>query len=132
MAGSLDVVAHEIDHGFTSFHSNLTYSGMSGGMNESFSDIAGTTAKFFYAPATASFNLGGDIFIQPNTFIRWMCKPSTVVNWRSSKGKCSAAGVAPDHHRKAHCHRYRGQAVWFWRSAPCPATAPVCAYASGS
>ncbi|MGZ3441261.1 MAG: M4 family metallopeptidase, partial [Polyangia bacterium] len=77
MAGSLDVVAHEIDHGFTSFHSNLTYSGMSGGMNESFSDIAGTTAKFFYAPTTASFNLGGDIFIAPNTYIRWMCKPST-------------------------------------------------------
>jgi len=40
LSGAIDVVAHEIDHGFTSFHSNLTYSGMSGGMNESFSDIA--------------------------------------------------------------------------------------------
>ena len=77
MAGSLDVVAHEIDHGFTSFHSNLDYQAQSGGMNESFSDIAGTTAKFYYEAKTASFNLGGDIFLQPNTYIRWMCKPST-------------------------------------------------------
>ena len=77
MAGSLDVVAHEIDHGFTSFHSNLTYSGMSGGMNESFSDIAGTTAKFYHAPTTATFNLGGDIFLTAGQYIRWMCKPST-------------------------------------------------------
>src|SRR5262249_6974929 len=77
MAGSLDVVAHEIDHGFTSFHSNLTYSGMSGCMNESFSDIAGTAAKYYYAPSTASFNLGGDIFMTAGQYIRWMCKPST-------------------------------------------------------
>ena len=76
MSGSLDVVAHEIDHGFTSNHSNLSYSGMSGGMNESFSDVAGTTAKFYFDPTHADFNLGGDIFIQPNQYIRWMCKPS--------------------------------------------------------
>ena len=77
MAGSLNVVAHEIDHGFTSFHSNLTYFGMLGGINESFSDIAGTTAKFYYAPSTATFDLGGDIFLAANEYIRWMCKPST-------------------------------------------------------
>lgn len=76
MSGSLDVVAHEMDHGFTSNHSNLTYSGMSGGMNESFSDVAGTSAKFYFDPTHADFNLGGDIFIQPNQYIRWMCKPS--------------------------------------------------------
>jgi vibriolysin len=77
MSGSLDVVAHEIDHGFTSNHSNLTYQAQSGGMNESFSDIAGTSAKYYFDSKSASFNLGGDIFIQPNTYIRWMCKPST-------------------------------------------------------
>ena len=74
--GALDVIAHEMDHGFTSFHSNLTYSGQSGGMNESFSDIAGTTAKFYYDAKTADFNLGGDIFKQSGQYIRWMCKPS--------------------------------------------------------
>ncbi|MDB4965591.1 MAG: bacillolysin [Myxococcales bacterium] len=76
MSGSLDVVAHEIDHGFTEKHANLTYSGQSGGMNESFSDIAGTSAKFFFDATTASFDLGGDIFVQANQYIRYMCKPS--------------------------------------------------------
>ena len=45
-------------------------------MNESFSDIAGTTAKFYYDAKSADFNLGGDIFVKPNTYIRWMCTPS--------------------------------------------------------
>jgi hypothetical protein len=48
----------------------------SGGMNESFSDIAGTSAKFYFDPKNADFNLGGDIFIQPGQYIRWMCTPS--------------------------------------------------------
>ena len=74
--GALDVIAHEIDHGFTQYHANLQYSGQSGGMNESFSDIAGTTAKFYYDAKSADFNLGGDIFVKANTYIRYMCKPS--------------------------------------------------------
>ncbi len=74
--GALDVIAHEIDHGFTQYHSNLTYSAQSGGMNESFSDIAGTTAKFYFDPTHADFNLGGDIFQKANTYIRYMCTPS--------------------------------------------------------
>jgi pseudolysin/vibriolysin len=74
--GALDVIAHEIDHGFTQYHANLSYTGQSGGMNESFSDIAGTSAKFYYDAKSADFNLGGDIFRQANTYIRYMCKPS--------------------------------------------------------
>ena len=45
-------------------------------MNESFSDIAGTTAKFYFDAKSADFNLGGDIFQKANTYIRYMCKPS--------------------------------------------------------
>jgi len=75
LSGSVDVVAHEIDHGFTSFHSNLTYSGMSGGMNESFSDIAGKTAEWYYVPADANFDLGGNIFKQAGQALRYMCDP---------------------------------------------------------
>jgi pseudolysin/vibriolysin len=79
MSGSLDVVAHEIDHGFTSNHSNLDYTGMSGGMNESFSDIAGTSAKFYFNAATATFDLGGDIIIPGSSLgaaLRYMCNPT--------------------------------------------------------
>jgi Zn-dependent metalloprotease len=75
LSGALDVVAHEIDHGFTAKHSNLTYYGQSGGMNESFSDIAGTAAKFFGDPSRATFDLGGDIFKNPTGALRYMCDP---------------------------------------------------------
>ena len=38
---SIDVVAHEVAHGFTTYTSGLVYSSQSGGMNEAFSDMAG-------------------------------------------------------------------------------------------
>ncbi len=45
---SLDVLAHEVSHGFTEQNSGLIYSDTpSGGINESFSDIAGEAAKFY-------------------------------------------------------------------------------------
>jgi pseudolysin/vibriolysin len=75
LSGGLDVCAHEIDHGFTSKHSNLTYSGQSGGNNESFSDIAGKTAEWYYKP-TPNWDLGGDVFKQPNAALRYMCDPT--------------------------------------------------------
>ncbi|MDE1461945.1 M4 family metallopeptidase [Spartinivicinus poritis] len=43
----LDVVSHEVSHGFTQFNSNLVYRNQSGGMNEAFSDMAGEAAEFF-------------------------------------------------------------------------------------
>ena len=74
LSGSVDVVAHEINHGFTSFHSNLNYSGMSGGLNESFSDIAGTLAEFYIDGDAADFQLGEDIF-KGDGALRYMCDP---------------------------------------------------------
>jgi len=44
---SLDIVAHEVSHGFTDQNSDLIYNGQSGGINESFSDMAGETAELF-------------------------------------------------------------------------------------
>jgi pseudolysin/vibriolysin len=74
LSGALDVVSHEIHHGFTSKHSNLAYSGEPGGLNESFSDIAGKTAEFFYKD-NPTWDLGGDIF-RSNGALRYMCTPS--------------------------------------------------------
>lgn len=45
------VVAHEIAHGFTSQHSKLPYEGMTGGMNESYSDITGASLKYYLSGA---------------------------------------------------------------------------------
>jgi len=75
LSGALDVVAHEINHGFTEKHSNLDYKSMSGGLNESFSDIAGTIAEF-YSPQSgvADFDLGEDITMWDGA-LRYMCDP---------------------------------------------------------
>lgn len=44
---SIDVMGHEVSHAVTERYSKLIYAGQSGGINESFSDIAGETAKYF-------------------------------------------------------------------------------------
>jgi Zn-dependent metalloprotease len=75
LSGDIDVVSHEINHGFTSFHSDLIYARESGGLNESFSDIAGTVAEFFAEGETADFDLGRDIF-KGDAALRFMCDPT--------------------------------------------------------
>ena len=75
LSGDIDVVSHEINHGFTTFHSDLIYQSQSGGMNESFSDIAGTIAEFFDEGDSADFDLGTDIF-RGDTALRFMCDPT--------------------------------------------------------
>jgi pseudolysin/vibriolysin len=75
LSGSLDVVAHEIHHGYTTKHSNLAYAGEPGGLNEGFSDIAGKTAEWMYA-AAPTFDLGANIFKQDGAALRYMCNPT--------------------------------------------------------
>ena len=47
-AGALDIVAHELTHGLTDYSSDLIYRNESGALNESFSDMVGTSVEFFY------------------------------------------------------------------------------------
>ncbi|MDX1900615.1 MAG: M4 family metallopeptidase [Gammaproteobacteria bacterium] len=44
---SLTIGAHEVSHGFTEQHSRLLYADQSGGLNESFSDMAGAAAEYY-------------------------------------------------------------------------------------
>ncbi|HEV7502353.1 MAG TPA: M4 family metallopeptidase [Vicinamibacteria bacterium] len=65
-SAALDVVAHELTHGVTQFTSRLRGVGESGALNESFSDMMGTSAEFFFQPAgsgplKADYQLGEDI-----------------------------------------------------------------------
>ena len=53
---ALDVVGHELSHAVTSYHSNLTYYGESGALNESFSDIMGTAVEWLFQPAGQGYN----------------------------------------------------------------------------
>lgn len=70
---SLDVMAHEVSHGFTQQNSNLTYSGKSGGLNESYSDMSGEAAEF-YMNGSNDFLVGEQIF-KGNGALRYMNNP---------------------------------------------------------
>nr|CCO25563.1 Neutral protease [uncultured bacterium] len=70
---SLDVTAHEVSHGFTEQNSGLVYSGMSGGMNEAFSDMAGEAAEYF-SRGTNDFLVGAEIF-KSSGALRYMANP---------------------------------------------------------
>jgi pseudolysin len=71
---SLGVGAHEISHGFTSQHSNLTYTQQSGGMNESFSDMAAQAAEF-YSTGQNSWAIGPEI-VKGKGALRYMDDPT--------------------------------------------------------
>ena len=80
LAGSLDVVAHELSHGVTEYTSNLIYRNESGALNESFSDIMGTSVEFFFQPAgsgalRADYLMGEDV-IRPGG-LRSMSDPGS-------------------------------------------------------
>jgi thermolysin len=70
LAGSLDIVAHELTHGVTSASSNLLPTNEPGALNEAFSDIMGTSAEFFFQPVgagigQADYLIGEDSFRAP-------------------------------------------------------------------
>lgn len=44
---NMNVVSHEVSHGFTEQDSGLIYSNQSGGINDVFSDISGEAAEYY-------------------------------------------------------------------------------------
>jgi Zn-dependent metalloprotease len=82
--GSIDVIGHEMGHGVTAATSNLTYSGESGGLNESSSDINGEVVEAYAraggkgetVPLTGNDWVLGKEISKSGTPLRWMYKPS--------------------------------------------------------
>lgn len=70
MASDIGVVSHEINHGFTQFNSKLGNSKQPGGLNESFSDIAGVAAEFYVSSLPAGIAEGGANFLVGDKVIR--------------------------------------------------------------
>lgn len=70
---SLDVSAHEVSHGFTEQNSGLIYSGQSGGINESFSDMAGEASEYFMKNKN-DWMVGAEIFKQTGA-LRYLNDP---------------------------------------------------------
>lgn len=73
---AIDVCGHEITHGVTSYEANLQYSYESGALNESFSDIFGTTIEFYKKPNTANFLIGEQIMFGGVGALRSMSNPN--------------------------------------------------------
>src|SRR6476659_8270127 len=72
---SADVAGHEVSHGFTEQHSNLTYSGQSGGMNEAFSDMGGEATERYWKGSN-DFLVGPEIFKgAAGQALRYMANP---------------------------------------------------------
>ena len=70
----LDIVAHEISHGFTQKTSGLEYRGQSGGINEAFSDMAGEASEYF-ANKKNDWKVGYDIYKASRKALRYMYHP---------------------------------------------------------
>ena len=82
--GAIDVIGHEMGHGVTAATSNLVYSGESGGLNESSSDINGEVVEAYARaggtgasiPNTGNdWGMGKEIS-RTGTPLRYMYKPS--------------------------------------------------------
>ncbi|MCE3264793.1 MAG: family peptidase [Pseudoduganella sp.] len=82
--GSIDVIGHEMGHGVIDATSNLVYSGESGGLNESNSDIIGEAVEAYARaggtgtsiPLTGNDWMMGKEISRSGNPLRWMWKPS--------------------------------------------------------
>lgn len=85
---ALDVAGHEMSHGVTSRTAKLRYSGEPGGLNESTSDIFGTSVEFYSGNANdvGDYLIGEEIF---NTY-------NPVTNWLRRMDRPSADGNSAD------------------------------------
>lgn len=78
----IDVTGHELTHGVTQFTSNLNYSGESGAMNESMSDIMGKSVQFWSKPGDINWSLSNDM----GWIIRNMANPNALGDPDTYKG----------------------------------------------
>lgn len=76
---ALDVAGHEMSHGVMSRTANLTYSGESGGLNESNSDIFGTMVEFYANNANdpGDYLIGEEFDLKNHVGFRRMDNPAS-------------------------------------------------------
>lgn len=86
----IDVTGHELTHGVTQSTSNLTYSGESGAMNESMSDIMGKSVQFWSKPNDVNWLMSNDM----NWIIRDMSNPNAQGQPDTYKGTYWYTGIS--------------------------------------
>jgi pseudolysin len=89
---SLGVAGHEISHGFTEQHSDLVYEGQSGGLNESFSDMAAQAVQY-YSTGHNTWEIGSEI-LKTYQSLRYLDEPTKDCDAGKKPGEdCSITNV---------------------------------------
>lgn len=98
---SISVMAHELGHGFTFQHSNLKYVGVSGGLNEAFSDFSAQAAEY-YITGKNNWHLLSELIKDPSQLpctdkqdcaIRYMDDPTKDGNSCDNISQCNTGQV---------------------------------------
>lgn len=96
------VVAHEMSHGFTAQHSNLHYSGQSGGLNESFSDMADKSLEY-YINGKNNWEIDAELVKDGGKALRFMDEPTKDCEGRQPGNNCSISHIN-DYKRNMNVH----------------------------
>lgn len=103
---SIGVTGHEVSHGFTEQHSNLYYAKQSGGMNESFSDMAAQAVEFFINDGKNSWQIGPEISKATDKALRYLDQPSKDCYGTRIAGERCSIDKVKDYDRYVKDHRY--------------------------
>ena len=101
---SIDITAHEMTHGITMATANLQYSGQSGALNESFSDVFGNAVYFYAAEhginVKPRYWVGEDVMtpnIPHDVALRYMDHPAQdAILYGNEPDKHSLDHIGPD------------------------------------
>jgi Zn-dependent metalloprotease len=100
---TLDICGHEMTHGVTERTAGLVYSGESGALNESMSDVFGTMVERYARPSTWNWKIGEDAYTPGNgtsDALRYMDNPHLAPN----------SGYTADDDPDYYTERYTGTA----------------------
>ena len=85
---TIDVIGHEISHGFTDQHSKLVYHEQSGAMSEAFSDMAAVAVRF-YTTGKAIWTIEDGILKQAGKALRYVDQPTKDCYGKKPGDQCS-------------------------------------------
>ena len=107
----LDIVAHEITHGLTSYSAGLEYADEPGALNESFSDIFAVAVDYFTHPTTANFLIGEQVYVDGVSYMRDLSSPNSKSMPDTYQGNYWATGDADYGGVHTNCSV---QSYWFY------------------
>ena len=96
------VVAHEMSHGFTEQHAGLKYRGESGGLDESFSDMADKAVEYFVYGKN-NWDIDAELVKEGGRMLRYMDEPTKDCEGKKPGEACSISHVK-DYKRNMNVH----------------------------